>query len=504
MSPATYTKAVNSSASRHKSKRSGVDDQEQTLAAKRVRIEANDLKKPAAKATSATKAVVIKKKMNRVVVAVTTKKMTLQDKIALALKGKPVDKQNDPSTSNNKKKISLDDKIALAIQRNAELVTKAKEKKEQEKLKKEQQKLKLKAMSAAAKAKRNRKKKGAKGEGKHVTRIQRPKEFAWKGSDWEGNSDDEGSVDSAILDESICYECGSSTINDPDWQNLLICDVCDGEYHLGCMGLDRVPRNGWTCQRCYEEVQFASKNKYAVESEKFVMPRKKKGTEVSICYSPSRPLSQAFGECKSKGMMMVSRVFTYELMRKLTHGVITKMTQSGRIADTWSGATVEIAKRLNDSSHNIIDRQGRFDMRIPEFVVQELNLEEVMAPILRRLDTVMMTTKKPQLRTHNVVFCPVGSEDQIWHVDDCQRKKGSPHRYFTILIHLNHIDGNCGGTEIWCKDLRRGDLIRGRPGDAFVFPGSLLHRGRGNEGLTHRFFYYASYACDADANTDNN
>lgn len=33
--------------------------------------------------------------------------------------------------------------------------------------------------------------------------------------------------------------------------------------------------------------------------------------------------------------------------------------------------------------------------------------------------------------------------------------------------------------------------------------GSLLHRGRGNDGHTHRFFYYASYAVDVDGNTED-
>ena len=66
----------------------------------------------------------------------------------------------------------------------------------------------------------------------------------------------------------------------------------------------------------------------------------------------------------------------------------------------------------------------RYDMKLPEFVVRELKLEQILAPILALLDTIMVTTKKAHLRTHQVVFCPVGSEDQIWHVDDCQRKKG--------------------------------------------------------------------------------
>ena len=49
---------------------------------------------------------------------------------------------------------------------------------------------------------------------------------------------------------------------------------------------------------------------------------------------------------------------------------------------------------------------------------------------------------------------------QIWHVDDCVRKKGLQHRYFTVLIQLNMIDDNCGGTEVWSKDQNRGDLVR--------------------------------------------
>jgi hypothetical protein len=48
---------------------------------------------------------------------------------------------------------------------------------------------------------------------------------------------------------------------------------------------------------------------------------------------------------------------------------------------------------------------------------------------------------------------------QIWHVDDCVRRKGLQHRYFTILVQLNMIDENCGGTEVWSKELVRGDLV---------------------------------------------
>jgi hypothetical protein len=64
------------------------------------------------------------------------------------------------------------------------------------------------------------------------------------------------------------------------------------------------------------------------------------------------------------------------------------------------------------------------------------------------------------------------------------------------------VDKNCGGTEVYCKDLKRSDLLIGRPGDAFVFNGSLLHRGQANLGKAHRLFYYASYCCRSDENTD--
>jgi hypothetical protein len=121
-----------------------------------------------------------------------------------------------------------------------------------------------------------------------------------------------------------------------------------------------------------------------------------------------------------------------------------------------------------------------------------------------------------------------------------QRKQ---HRYFTVLVNLNPLDAYCGGTEVWIDKLKKGDLvslfpvlaaststslqgvrelpggavlpiqhsrrvscyctaqIRARPGDALVFNGSMLHRGHANNGYMHRFFYYASFACGADANT---
>ena len=122
------------------------------------------------------------------------------------------------------------------------------------------------------------------------------------------------------------------------------------------------------------------------------------------------------------------------------------------------GATVEINSRLHTTTcTNLVDREGRFDLKLPSFVVEHLRLNEVLEPILSKLVTIM-GTPTPQIRTHNVVFVPVGSKCQQWHTDD-ELKQRKMHRYFTILIQLNSIDSNCGGTEIWMDQLNRGDLV---------------------------------------------
>lgn len=78
------------------------------------------------------------------------------------------------------------------------------------------------------------------------------------------SDDDCDSVESAILEEDICFKCGVSTANMPSWSTLLLCDICDGEYHLACVGLDGPPRSGWRCQRCIQESAFFLKMKYEV------------------------------------------------------------------------------------------------------------------------------------------------------------------------------------------------------------------------------------------------
>jgi hypothetical protein len=53
-------------------------------------------------------------------------------------------------------------------------------------------------------------------------------------------------------------------------------------------------------------------------------------------------------------------------------------------------------------------------MRIPEFVVEKLKLTSVLEPLLNHLRSIMAVGKKvPELRTHNIVFVPVGSKEQV-------------------------------------------------------------------------------------------
>lgn len=100
---------------------------------------------------------------------------------------------------------------------------------------------------------------------------------------------------------------------------------------------------------------------------------------------------------------------------------------------------------------------GRYDIRLPDFVVDQLKLQTYLEPILSKLRSVM-GTPRPVIRTQNLVFVPVGSPPQEWHCDDTIKAPKNA-RYFTILIHLNPIDSMSGGTEIWMKTAKKGDLV---------------------------------------------
>jgi hypothetical protein len=107
--------------------------------------------------------------------------------------------------------------------------------------------------------------------------------------------------------------------------------------------------------------------------------------------------------------------------RKLTHGTVTRTTLSGRTAETWHGACNEIANRINSGiGFNMVNRDGRFDLQVPDFVISALGMDILLAPMLELLATVM-GQPKPAMRTHNIIFVPVGSGAQRWHFDDCLR-----------------------------------------------------------------------------------
>jgi hypothetical protein len=78
-------------------------------------------------------------------------------------------------------------------------------------------------------------------------------EHAYEDPNWIGNEDESGSVASGAMEEDFCWECGQSTLNSTNWNNVLLCDVCEGEYHLHCSGLERIPRTTFVCKRCIEE-----------------------------------------------------------------------------------------------------------------------------------------------------------------------------------------------------------------------------------------------------------
>ena len=82
-----------------------------------------------------------------------------------------------------------------------------------------------------------------------------------------GNEDDKGSVVSAVLDEDICYECGLSTLNGSDWDSVIMCDVCDGEYHLHCLGLKSAPEGSFVCVKCQEESSYYADLQFSVSDD---------------------------------------------------------------------------------------------------------------------------------------------------------------------------------------------------------------------------------------------
>lgn len=160
---------------------------------------------------------------------------------------------------------------------------------------------------------------------------------------------------------------------------------------------------------------------------------------MALCYSPSRPLQLAFKECRSKGYMCVKSVFSHDIIlwvtflpyppylcalnlffiiRKLTKGMVEQRSVSNRLIAKWTGAYREVEMRMNNSCENLIIRGGhaaycslhiavnslcsyhiismyitvdRYDMKLPDFLIDQLGIEQRLRPILQKLTSIMGT-----------------------------------------------------------------------------------------------------------------
>lgn len=81
-----------------------------------------------------------------------------------------------------------------------------------------------------------------------------------------GNEDDKGSVVSALLEEDICYHCGLGTMNGDEWGEVVMCDLCDGEYHLRCQGLESTPEGSFVCTKCVDDENHFKDMRFEVSS----------------------------------------------------------------------------------------------------------------------------------------------------------------------------------------------------------------------------------------------
>ena len=93
---------------------------------------------------------------------------------------------------------------------------------------------------------------------------------------WEGNSNDDDSVDSGVLEENICYECGELTDDLPEdqWESIIVCDRCYSDYHKTCVGFeeqDMLPRHGWKCLKCKAEEKAFIGVKYSFHECKCIL-----------------------------------------------------------------------------------------------------------------------------------------------------------------------------------------------------------------------------------------
>lgn len=136
---------------------------------------------------------------------------------------------------------------------------------------------------------------------------------AYEDPNWLGNEDDNGSVASGLLEEDFCLLCGHSTLGSDTWNSVVLCDNCEGEYHLQCIGLSKLPQSDFVCRRCEAEAQIQKSLQYKVE--RFPLEKPKAGDKKVIVYTPARPVEVAFKECESMGVMLVSNIFDFDIMK---------------------------------------------------------------------------------------------------------------------------------------------------------------------------------------------
>ena len=92
------------------------------------------------------------------------------------------------------------------------------------------------------------------------------------------------------LEQDACAICG-------DGGNLLICDECEGEYHLTCLQprLKSVPEGRWECDECVDR-RFLKARDYLLSHTKMfeTIEKKKRGAdgEMKITYE-YKPIPQA-------------------------------------------------------------------------------------------------------------------------------------------------------------------------------------------------------------------
>lgn len=137
---------------------------------------------------------------------------------------------------------------------------------------------------------------------------------AYEDPNWLGNEDDNGSVASGLLEEDFCLVCGHSTLTSDTWNSVVLCDVCEGEYHLHCIGLSKLPQSSFICARCETEKQIQTNLQYTVEMFPLILNPQEEKKKV-IVYTPARPVEVAFKECEGMGVMLVSNVFDFDIMK---------------------------------------------------------------------------------------------------------------------------------------------------------------------------------------------